>query len=832
MKTAWISMLCSLLAINAAYAVCANPTRTPAGTIYLDSKIRTDSCANRYSDATEALGAVNRMAAQGAGKVTLFVAPGVYWLDDPDDQRVRKMPDNSIPYAFNIVCDTLDIVGLDSIAANTVFAVDRGQTRGAVGNYTMLHFKGASLKTSNMTFGNYCNVDLIYPADTTLNRKRRCTPIVQAQIGICENTDRLHATNCRFISRLNLCPLVGARRSLYENCYFECTDDALTGSAVYLGCRFTFFSSKPFYNTAATGAVFLNCDIDIRGKGPQYLTKIPGMVTLIDTRFTSHTTAGMVIKWTRDDTPVVSYQSGVTLNGKPYIIDSDRPFMSVDLSGKRALAAYRIASGDTIIYNTPNLLAGDDGWDPLGMAPKIKGLEQRSGRGKLTGLPVRIDPLPGDIGLKASGDIAETKAVFRRWGDYPLDNDEIRQLFPMTISYECPDALKLQPVENEWGKLKLESRNSMPVEVSGRLLIKTDIGLQGGTDLLIAPYLKKAPEFAKEPELKLSRGIISAGYSLAGVTDDRSHFEWYRCSDSGWTDSIPVRHGCGRSYASYRLTAADRGHHIGVRIIPKGSDTEYGAIRQMIFPRPIAGKDIRRADRKAETHYATDFSTVPVRFQPEISRGSWSFTSCKPADTAPYAWEADPLRCWYYGRATDAATATGLVQWTRGARAFYTPNRDGCRNMRVKLSLEPCKSAGQGFGSATGQYLDIYLKFDPETGCGYGMRVERTVDYDHAVVFTLMRYENGKALPLSQPQASTCYRTVCNVALSLTDGLLRADVSTTAAAESTPAPDITPSVSLSAHVGDATGPASFGLQHTGTTGASATLIANVELDWE
>ena len=120
----------------------------------------------------------------------------------------------------------------------------------------MLHFIGKSLHTENMTFGNYCNVDLIYPKDPSLNRPKRRDAIVQAQLGICDGTDRVFARNCRFISRLNLCPMVGGRRSLYKDCYFECTDDALTGSAVYLDCKFTFHSGKPFYTTASSGSSF------------------------------------------------------------------------------------------------------------------------------------------------------------------------------------------------------------------------------------------------------------------------------------------------------------------------------------------------------------------------------------------------------------------------------------------------------------------------------------------------------------------------------------------------------------------------------------------------
>ena len=172
-----------------------------------------------FNDALKAIETINK---SGASKVTLFVAPSVYWLDNPDDPSVRRSVYHSgdIPYAAKIKCDSLSIIGLSDNPEDVVFAVNRGQTQGALGNYTMLHFKGRSLHTENMTFGNYCNVDLVYPRDTTLNRRKRNEAIVQAQLGICEDTDRLFARNCRFLSRLNLCPLTGARRSLYKDCYF------------------------------------------------------------------------------------------------------------------------------------------------------------------------------------------------------------------------------------------------------------------------------------------------------------------------------------------------------------------------------------------------------------------------------------------------------------------------------------------------------------------------------------------------------------------------------------------------------------------------------------
>ncbi len=111
-----------------------------------------------FNDALSAISAINRAEATN---VTLFVEPSVYWLDNPDDPEIRRNPKNSgsIPYAAEIRCDTLSIIGLADNPEDVVFAVNRGQTQGALGNYTMLHFIGKSLHTENMTFGNYCNVD-------------------------------------------------------------------------------------------------------------------------------------------------------------------------------------------------------------------------------------------------------------------------------------------------------------------------------------------------------------------------------------------------------------------------------------------------------------------------------------------------------------------------------------------------------------------------------------------------------------------------------------------------------------------------------------------------
>ena len=159
--------------------------------------------------------------------LTIRIAPSVYWLDDPDDPTVRNPSvSNGTPFGMELQLSHIRLLGLSDNAEDVVLACNRGQTQGANGNFTMLHLIGSDISVENITFGNYCNVDLVYPRDPSLNRPRREDAIVQAQLIICDG-DRVVARNCRFISRLNLCPFAGAKRALFDNCYFECTDDAL-----------------------------------------------------------------------------------------------------------------------------------------------------------------------------------------------------------------------------------------------------------------------------------------------------------------------------------------------------------------------------------------------------------------------------------------------------------------------------------------------------------------------------------------------------------------------------------------------------------------------------
>lgn len=772
-----------------------------------------------FNDALSAFEAINK---SDASKITLFVSPSVYWLDNPDDPAIRfpVAKSSNIPFATEITCDTLSIIGLTDNPEDVVFAVNRGQTQGAIGNYTMLHFKGKSLHTENMTYGNFCNIDLIYPRDTSLNRPKRNDAIVQAQLGICDGTDRVFARNCRFLSRLNLCPLVGARRSLYKDCYFECTDDALTGSAVYLDCKFTFFSGKPFYSTSQTGAVFLNCDIHSLVKGVQYLTKIPGMVTMIDTRFTADNP--IELQWTHDLSPIRCYQSNVSLNGKPVKIDASRPELWTDISASPLLNAYRVENMGKIIYNTPNLLMGDDGWDPLESLPSIREAEKATGQ-HLTSRPVALRLVSSTRQLAPQGDTICLTASHRLWGDYPASIDP-----DVNIYWTSPNVVRL---EAETNNAVATTSNSFPNEFEGIISASTSDGLVGAAKLKIQPLLKDAPEFITQPSLSLNKSEIKLNYSLSPGSNDESFITWYRSKNPDGVDAIPVLHGRGSGASTYTLSSGDHGYYISASVSPKLSDTHPGKQVNVFLDREISRK-LSKTSPEKELNLSTSFAELPIVGGQLGKPGFWNFDSYKPADTKDHDWKADENLSWYYGRGTDAATGIGLVQATRGARLSYTPTLPDCKSMRLSLVAEPCKGPGQGFGSATGQYMDICIKFDPLTLNGYALRIERTPDYDKAVTFTLVHYNNGIVSPVSKPVASNCFRTPCNISLEITEDTFMATASTEAPEVETTNPDIKPFVSLSAPVEVLSSNSSFAIQHTGSVGASATLLRDLKVSWK
>lgn len=753
--------------------------------------------------------------------MTLYIAPNVYWIDNPDDLEIRKPVHGGTPYGLEIKCNGLRFYGLADDPHDVVLACNRGQTQGAIGNFTMLHFEGNEISAENITFGNFCNVDLEYPRNPTLNRKKRMDAVVQAQLVLCKG-DKYVLHNCRFISRLNLCPFNGGRRTLFDHCYFECTDDALCGTGVYVNCGFTFFSSKPFYSTSKTGAVFYGCDFNINTQGKQYFTKVGRPVTVIDSRFHTDNNS-LFLGWTQNPTENQrNYQYKVLLNGTPYRIHPSENWLTVDLKGKKALQAYIVPLNGKELYNTYNLLKGDDDWDPM----CIKASVIRAGKEHTTSytdIPTLLTVTPIKAEIESGVTDTILTATFSRFGDYPSPIARVHW------SVVPEQAKNVRLIPSEKGTCRIIGCNTD--DETKEIVIKavSEDGLESASVLTVKPKMLPTPTFISLPKLEMpQKGIIKVSYQLdLQGRKDESLITWYRCTDAQGNNAVEVAVSrLNIPEETYRLSDGDIGYYLMATVAPKHLRCQAGTPRKIISRQAIRTEDVVPTNQ-----LYTDFRNFSTAPQPHILPGFWTVDTYKPSDTDEYDWPIIQSRSWFYGKGTNGASFhNGLLQGRKGARLLYTPVREQFGDMQLTLKVDPAKTAGQGFGSATGQYMDVCIKFDTRTLSGYALRIIRTIKNDSAVDFFLVKYENGKTTAISEPVSASCYLSTCTISLSMKGNKLTAHVETDTKQKRKAKTNVMPVVNLETIVS----PNSFGgigIQHTGSTGDSATQLRSLLVEW-
>ena len=681
--------------------------------------------------------------------ITVYINPGVYWIDDPDDATVRVGKNGREPFGLVIRCKNLHFIGKGERPEDVVLASQRGQMQGAIGNFTMFDFWCDRLEVENLTMGNYCNVDLVYPKNPRFNREKRSDAITQAHVGYVHG-DSLIAKRVRFISRLNLNPLNGAKNSYYEECHFECTDDALNGTATYRHCDFDLYGQKPFWSTFGKGALFVDCDFNVMGENREmYFCKQGGPVTLIDCRYHAPSD-NIYIGWTAYPQPWLRcYQRNFTLNGKPYLIGNERP-------------------DNTIILK-----------DYQGTMPPY---------------------LP----------ISTREATLLTGQDSLLLTTSTSVTWKVESGYE--DIVSLRPIDND--KVLVTPTNNTDEIADFCIIAAARDGREAACHVVIKPSQLPPPAVIK-PHLRIRQNQAILDYSLNTKAEyDDSRITWYR-------DDIPVATSHVAPEKVYTLHKDDKGHIIKAVLEPKQKRSDYG--EPMTF-------QIKVKNAPKQERLDTDFSQFYCDWQPVIAPGLWTVDGFKPADTAEYPWSFNREKpMWEYGEGFNGAVGMGLLQAQRGARLMYTPAKRAYGNMSLELHVDPTKTAGQGFGSATGQYMDVCLKFDTETLTGYGLRIIRTTKYAKAVDFYLVRYDHGKITPLTEPVSSTCYRTNCKISVHFNEGLLSADVTT-----ETPQPAdsaLPHEVHLKAEVeGNPFG--GIQIQHTGSCGESTTMLHHLEALWQ
>ncbi|BET69464.1 hypothetical protein ASA1KI_43820 [Opitutales bacterium ASA1] len=778
----------------------------------------------------------------------LLVAPGVYWVDDPDDAEVRVGADGGPPVGLTITCDHLTFYGLNTRRENVVFAVNRGQTQGAIGNFTMFRIVGVGLKSENVTFGNYCNVDLEFPLDPTQNRARRADAIAQAQLFHYAPHDGV-AINSAFVSRLNLLPFA----TTYVDCHIESSGHASFHNAVYVGCTLKFQGSN------FTAGKFLDCDITLE-PGPAALRSATTHVfgfrdgtgvggACIDTRF--HRSREMVehgiaaeISWDRapQSTTTRGYQHNVTLDGKPYVIqEAFTPGATVVLAADaELLRAYKVTHEGRTYYNVPNI---EPGVDPSGVTGAIEAAASAQGKSKDHFLR-----LPHSAALRvASGSPAAIRSGQTTTrldvSVAPTVHATSPALGPWRFIASVPAMVDFTPVGET--AVVVAGTNSTHEPVDVLIVARNQLVLEACVELTVEPAFLPPPSFSREPVITApTDGRVTLDFELDAGPDagaDRSSITWYRCTDGQGADPLKVSvTRRDRPETTYTLTEGDVGHFLMATIEPQRTRSEAGPPRTVFLRSAIAPHDITHRE------IDTDFRNFPIDPQPRILPCTWTLDGA----LAPEATEPgqDPLYMpapdsWTYGRGQSGSLDYfGLDQTARGARLFYTPAAGERGDMDVCARFAPDKNGGQGFGSATQQFLDVYIKYDLSTRTGYGLRIQRlttdeitAIGYDGAgavsgCAFFLVRHTNGITTPVSDKIMSSAFVAECTVDLSFRQGRLSAAIRSTATSRGGDAFGYLREVRLDALVpGNPHG--GTGLLFTGSVGSNSVLVTHWRTTW-
>ena len=797
--------------------------------IYLDGSLSDELAAQYpyvYNDITKALSADALKNGTADNPMTVYVAPYVYWIDDPAaTDTVQKTEGYSVPYGMVVNSDYLTIKGLTGNPDNVVLAGNRGQSHASNGNYTMFRFNcSGALTVKNITIGNYCSVDLDYPLMSELNQAKRTDTITQAQLADMSG-DKMFADNCNFISRLNLVPISGASRNLYNNCHFESTDDALNGNAVYVGCDFDFYGNRPLYSSYNTGSTFLGCTfnckiLNVEAEPTQFFTKEGGTITAVDCVYNSNLSVPITMGWTKYPSDSLKcYQSNIVHNGKNITIGGEGAKETVDMTGKSVLNAYKVVSGGKTYYNTYNLLKGSDDWDPLGVKDVIAAAGQEAVATQLT--------IKSDVSEIESG--KETASIGGTVNYFYGTNDTTQKI---TYSVSDEDKAYVKLTDNGDGTCKVEGTNNDDAAKKVIINASTESGLEAAVGITVKPSKLDAPEYIKTPVITNDgQGSLKVDYSLdLGSREDMSAISWYRCTDAEGSNKVlvAVTRNDSPEY-TYKLTAGDVGYYIMAKVESKNIRSDYGTPVNTVYDKAIGVKDVR------SKNLSTDFSNFPNTKQSEIKAGFWTVDYNRPADTESFgSWQgADTEEPWKYGTTGNGCVGAGLYEGTQGARLMYTPVEGTYGDMSLKLVVDPAKTAGQGFGSA-GQYMDVLLKFDTSTLTGYGLRIVRTKASSNAVTFVLVKYDNGAVTEISDEVIASCYVTGCTISLKTEGNKLTAHVETPTeqladqAAKGYPhVVDLTADIAANSFGGVA-------IQHTGTTGGwqNTTMLHNLDITWE
>ena len=747
------------------------PADNPSANKFQNLQSAVEACSNGTPDHPTVIG----------------IMPGVYLLNGTETSP-----------GLIIERDYIKLLGLSSDAKDIVLADNRGEFQGSQKQRSMsVEVRGTGFEAENVSFYNYCNEPLVYPRDPSLNRPARSDSETQAYVlgvsgGPGKPSDRLYFKNCRFVSWLDTLA-VGAERAYFKDCYIQGTDDFMGASGVFLyeDCVIGCYSGYPIYGAGrkSSGMVLLRCKfISLQKKSkhtqiPLNMSKEPGYLAVISCTFPDNARLGWCKKLPLSKD--FYYYNLRFENGSP-----------AEIPGSEVCAC-ALTSEQVKGFNPWNLLRGNDDWNPdncrekyadFGDIPVRVAIVQDEVEQVIDTLNEKVSPLELTSWKLAVQSVRESSWNFLRTGRGSASFHV--QVFPerpsskASLSVCGPAELQKESPE----KFSVTGCNDGTKSETAIVTASASNGISASVPFEVAPALLPPP-IIQGLSLSADGGSFRLTYQSEGAEncEDTSEIVWYRTNQDG-SEGIPLAASNGTGPRKiYTPSNGDIGSFLTAVIVPRSSRSSFGVPVSVTSPEPIKEGQVQQGA------FESDFSEIVCLDasgeQKEIPSGCWNITGK-----------------WLYGIGYDGAAEIGLLTNSQFCRLDYRQDGD-FGDMSLQLSLDPEKRAGQGFGGP-GQFQEVYIKYDPVSRSGYGVRYTRVPEDARSVQFQLFSYEKDSAVPISDAKLSRAFRTGCQIQIEVKGDIILFSAASDADGEHA-------SVSLSAPI-TPNRFGGFGLFHTGT----------------
>uniref|UniRef100_UPI001580CE98 pectate lyase family protein n=1 Tax=Paenibacillus koleovorans TaxID=121608 RepID=UPI001580CE98 len=704
---------------------------------------------------------------------TVYVAPGVYWTDlTYKEGGVIATPN----IGLSILGQNITFIGLTEDATETIIAGNRGEGGaaglGANGSWYTLGIS-SGFRGENITIANYAQQDLVYSRDPSQNIQKRMDSKNHAEVLTRANgtgaPDKLYFKNMRFVGYLNMMLNLAPTRAYFLDSFFQLTDDSIFagGINVYENSTFHFFGNHPSVNGAGNGGInvllgsrvvgmpqMTSTDVSLAKTSSAIGPNSNAIFAIIDTQFTGRIES---VEWenvVREDARHFVSNNTIGEAKTPLVISPSQPQTSVTLTGT-ALNAFKVGEE----YNVYNLLKGSDGWDPKG--------QNTADWAPYANLPYRF--LVGATGKTMYSEKTDNtnKAVLTP-APGPTGSVDVKNT---VWSYDTN--LLNGTVDTSTGVITLTAKPNNTGAIIKTIVTGTlPSGISGGATLYIRPTSVPAPAVTM-PGIVISENLATLSYTLDQLGyKDTSVIDWYRETGPDTTNGIHI--GTMRNdvneffvddpYKNYALNKYDVGYYLRAVITPKYEFSSSGAPVTVYSARSVTAADV------TETSLYTDFRNLYVTNENNTTtNGRWFFDRVS-GTAVPWGWGIG-------SNGTDKIW--GLQSNSGGTNTRFVFGQPGnYGDMSLTLNFSTSKVEGQGFGG-NGHFMDIYVKYDPSTRKGYGLRVERTATGgSNATIWTLHKYDGTNQTALSEPLKTVAFMPKSTITISVTGSTLRVQAST------------------------------------------------------